>query len=218
MWHFDALGNKCPTYTILVNMTFIRKHLTVCVSYNNHRFLVSLTKYAHYTVNIRSIEYPGFNRSFVICILSPIRAQSELILCERNQILHAETIYTFVNIHLNSSRKVNPFEINVHISCSFPLIIVNFVSIFSNVLTVIPTICGLIEWFLPEWAILKCDYPCFQKIFSKATCCFENTEWNVLLYEVVKTNSYWRKRKNFMKNFTWATVNTINENCVQGSE
>ena len=39
-----------------------------------------------------------------------------------------------------------------------------------------------------------------------------------LLYEAMKTTNYLRKRTNLMKNFTWATVNTINEECVPGAE
>ena len=38
-----------------------------------------------------------------------------------------------------------------------------------------------------------------------------------LRYEVVKSNNYLRKRNDLMKNFTLATVNTVNEKCVKWS-
>ena len=95
----------------------------------------------------------------------------------------------------------------------------NFLSILSNVLSVTICIYVLIQWFLYEWEILKCDYPCFQKFSPKQREFLKRLNKLLdLLYEVEKTNNYWRKRTSLMKNFTLAALNTINEKCVPGTE
>ena len=91
----------------------------------------------------------------------------------------------------------------------------NLLSIFSNLLRVTVSICGLITWFLYIWENLKCDYPCFQKFSPKQP---ENlnglNKMFDLLYEDVKSNNYSRKRTHLMKNFILATVDTLKEKCV----
>ena len=80
----------------------------------------------------------------------------------------------------------------------------NCLSIFLNLLKIIIGIYGLMEWFVYEWENCKCEYPCFKKLYPKQP---ENLKIlnNVLdlLYEVVKSNNYSRKRTNLMKNFTY---------------
>ena len=82
----------------------------------------------------------------------------------------------------------------------------NFLSIFSNVLTVIVSICGLIEWFLYKWENSKFDYPCFQK-FSRKQPEFSKrlNKMFDLLYEVVK--SIIQKENQFYKNIGCAAAN-----------